>query len=254
MQIVSKTLPLSTRVLKGLKVIEESRLKKKPLWGEGLTVLNKETTKLPLVKRKALAIRKLLSEMPVDIKDYELLVGSVIQGSILQRPPFPEYAAQEEIENAAKKFIGPRSIFGHIEPYYPKCLKLGFCGIRSIVKDKLNEVKSENIDPEKEVWYESVLIALDGLQNLVLRHRDLALIFAESEDDTKRKRELFEIARICRNLAEKSPQTFREALQAFWFTNIAVESTENIGSCGRFDQNLWPFLKQDLENRVITLN
>ena len=56
--IVSKSIPLSERVQKGLKVIEDSRLHKKPVWGEGLTVLDEETVKLPLVKRKALAIKK----------------------------------------------------------------------------------------------------------------------------------------------------------------------------------------------------
>ena len=75
MQIVSKTLPLSARVQKGLQTVEESRLHKKSVWGEGLTVLDEETVKLPLVIRKALAIKKVLSEMPVGIKDYELLVG-----------------------------------------------------------------------------------------------------------------------------------------------------------------------------------
>ena len=254
MQIVSKTLPLSARVQKGLKVIEESRLRKKSLWGEGLTVLDEETVKLPLVKRKALAIKKVLSEMPIDIKDYELLVGSINQSSVSESAPFPEFATREEKEAAAKKFVSTRAIFGHIELYYPKYLKLGLSGIRKIAEDKLTEVKGKGTEPEKEAWYESVLISLDGLQNLHQRHRDLALTLTDREANTKRKEELREIAKVCQNLVERPPQTFREALQAFWFANIAADSVGNLSSCARFDQNLWPFLKDDLKNRTITLD
>lgn len=254
MQIVSKTLPLTARVQRRLKIVEESRLHKKPFWGEGLTVLDEESVKLPLVKRKALAIKKVLSEMPVNIKDYELLVGSIIQNSTEGRAPFPEYATREEKEAAAKKFVNTRAIFGHIELYYPKYLKLGLSGIRKIAEDKLAEVKSKGTEPEKEAWYESVLISLDGLRNLHQRHRNLALTLADREANTKRKEELREIAKVCQNLVERPPQTFREALQAFWFANIAADSVGSLSSCARFDQNLWPFLKDDLKNGTITLD
>jgi hypothetical protein len=46
-QSISKSLPLSARVKKGLEVIKESRLHQRPVWGEGLTVLDDETVKLP---------------------------------------------------------------------------------------------------------------------------------------------------------------------------------------------------------------
>ena len=136
MQIVNKTLPLSARVQKGLKVIEESRLHKKSLWGEGLTVLDEEIVKLPLVKRKALAIKKVLSEMPIDIKDYELIVGSAIQGPVTVRASLPEYATQEEVEAAAKKRTNSLSVFGHSSPYYPRYLELGLSGLQRMAEEK----------------------------------------------------------------------------------------------------------------------
>jgi len=253
MTIVSKTLPLTTRVQKGLKVVEESRLHKKETWGEGLTVLDEETVKLPLVKRKALAIKKVLSEMPAGIKDYELLVGDINQSTVLARSPMPEYATPEEIAAAIKEFTSPEDRLSLIEPYYPKYLKLGLSGIRKIAEDKLAEVKRQGTEPDKEAWYESVLISLDGLQILHERYRDLASKLADSEADPKRKEELREIATICQNLIERPPQTFREALQAFWFANVSINSTGNFTSCGRFDQNLWPFLERDLDNGTITL-
>ena len=60
-EIVSKTLPYTARVQKGLELVQEGRFQEKPIWGKGLTVLDEETAKLPLVKRKDLAIKKVLS-------------------------------------------------------------------------------------------------------------------------------------------------------------------------------------------------
>ena len=57
MEIVSESLALSPRVREGLEAVEESRLHKKPFWGEGLSVVTEETAHLPLVTRKALAIK-----------------------------------------------------------------------------------------------------------------------------------------------------------------------------------------------------
>ena len=254
MQIISKTLPLTVRVQKGLEEVEESRLHEKKRWGEGLTVLDEETVKLPLVKRKALAVKKVLSEMPVDIKDYELIVGRILQSSIHNRPAFPEYATEEEKEIAAKKRSGTSSIFGHIEPHYARCLKYGLSGLRKIAEDELAELRSKGNEPEKETWYESVLISLEGLRNLIQRYADLALELAVDETDIKRQEELREIAEICCSLLERPPQTFREALQSFWFFNTANNSIPQLrGPMGRFDQNLWPYLKVDLDNGKITL-
>ena len=259
MQIVSKTLPISACVQNGLNLLKESRYQKKPVWGEGLTVLDEETIKLPLVKRKALAIKKVLSEMPVEIREYELLVGSVVVGSVVvgparRRAPFPEYATQEEEEAAAKKLTGTRSVRGHFSPYYPRYLKSGLGGLRKMAEEKLDEVRRKGTEPEKEAWYESVIISLDGLKELIRRHRDLASELADSETDLMREAELREIARISQHLLQGPPQTFREALQAFWFAHMAFFSTMNHLALGRFDQNLWPYLERDLENGVITIN
>lgn len=252
--IVSKTLPLTTRVQKGLALIKESRYHKKTRWGEGLTVLDEETVKLPLVKRKALAIKKILSEMPIDIKDYELIVGSAIQGPITVRTSLPEYATEEEVEAAAKKGTNPLSVFGHSSPYYPRYLELGPGGLQKMAEEKLDEVRQKGTEPEKEAWYEAVIISLGGLKELIRRHGDLSSELADSETDLIQKAELYEIARVSQHLLEEPPQTFREALQASWFVQIALFSTLNHLPIGRFDQNLWPYLERDLENGAITIS
>ena len=83
-------LPLSPRVQEGLRLVEAGRFSKKEEWGKNLSVLDGSSASLPLVKRKALAIEKVLSEMPVSIRRYELLIGSALQTLLLSMAVLPE--------------------------------------------------------------------------------------------------------------------------------------------------------------------
>jgi formate C-acetyltransferase len=253
MDIVSNALKLAPRVLNGLDAIQRGRFEEKELWNVPLSVLDEETRKLTLVRRKALAVSKVLSEMPIRIERYELIVGFSVHNSVANITPFPEYATQEERAEAAGKYTGTFSVFGHFCPSYPKVLRLGVGGLRRQAEEKLSEIRRNGGDAEKEDWIESAMIALDGLKDFMLRYGGLASELSDSEVDPSRKEELREIARISNRLSREPPCTFREALQALWFAHIAFESTLNFMSMGRFDQNLWPYLKHDLENHVITL-
>lgn len=255
-EIVSKAIPVTDRVQQGIKPARENgytsderlleRLKER--LPEGLTVVNEESVKLHLVKRKALAEVKVLSEMPVQIRAHELLVGSSLSQVL-----FPDYATREEKNAAAERLTGVGSVFGHTTPYYPILLTKGLSGLRKEADNKLADVRRQSGDPEKEACYESIIIAIDGLKELVRRYRDLAGETAKGETNGTRKQELEEIAGVCQNLLERPPQTFREAIQALWFAHIAFFSTFNGLGLGRFDQNLWPYLKHDLENGTTTL-
>jgi formate C-acetyltransferase len=96
-------------------------------------------------------------------------------------------------------------------------------------------------------------VSLEALKKLVRRYRELALKLAVEQADGRRKRELHEIAGVLKHLLEEPPMSFHQALQAIWISHIAFLSTMNFLPLGRFDQYLWPFLKRDLENRVLTL-
>lgn len=250
-------MPVSERVKKRHKATEEDRYRFRPHWAEGqnLTVLNDETRNYPVVKRKALAIREVLSQVPVEIREGELIVGFASQTNIGIVTPFPEYATEDEENEADKKSAAKMyRHFGHIEPYHPKHLRLGFRGIRGIAEEKLAKLRAEGGDSGKETWYESVLITLDGLETLVRRYGEEASGLAANEPESKRRTELAEISRICREILIRPPRSFREALQAFWFTHIAIGNALSRISFGRFDQNLWPYLKRDLDSGVISID
>lgn len=250
---VAYKLPLSPRVREGLRLVEAGRLSKKEKWGKDLSVLDGSAASLPLVKRKALAIKKVLSEMPVSIRRHELLVGSAVQTLLLSMAILPEYATQEEVEIAAKRLTSPYSVFGHFTPSYSHFLKLGFSGLIDLTNRKLEEIREYGAKWEEEAWYESVIVSLEALKTLVRRYRELALRLAAEETQGRRKHELHEIASVLKHLLEELPMTFHQALQAIWISHIAFLSTMNFLPLGRFDQYLWPFLKRDLENQVLTL-
>lgn len=248
---VSKSIALTDRVQRGCADIEGIRFTKQEMWRERLTVLDGETAKLPLVRRKALAIALQLAEMPVKIKDYELIVGHLFQSSLGTGIPFPEYCTAEEMAAAGEKFMHPGAIFGHHCPSYERFLKYGIGGLRRLAEDKLAELKESGGNAQKETWYESVITSLDGLSHFFMRYHDLAIGKAKAEP--AQEAALQEIAAICKHLSTSPPRTFREAIQAFWFAHAAFQATRNLLSLGRIDQYLWPYLQADLESGRTTI-
>ena len=252
-EVVSKSITVSERVQKCHEEIQEGRFRKKQIWDATLTVLNEETIKLPLVKRKALAVSKQLSEMPINIRRCELLVGDMIQGHSY---PFPEYATQDELAAALDRFTTTRGIPGFSCPSYSRFLTHGVSGLRRMAQEKLDRIKRLRAGgSSEEDWYESVIMALDGFRDFILRYRDLALELAAVEEDPARRDELEEIASITRNLTVRPPGTFREAVQAFWIVHVALSSTAPRSNVpvGRTDQYLWPYLKKDLYSGRTTI-
>jgi len=227
---------------------------KKEVWVGDNTILNEENRGLPLIIRKAKAFEKVLTEMPVEIKDEELIVGVVRMGSIGTGMPFPEYATEEEKKRAASKKTSPRSVWGHYVPGYPKLLGEGLSGIKEEASQRLERLKQgKNPDQEREDFYEAVIICCDAVKSLSHRYADLASERAREETEPRRKSELERISQICSRVPENPPESFYEAAQSFWFLHLTFQSTLNMVPIGRFDQYTYPFLKKDLEEGRFTL-
>ncbi len=110
-------------------------------------------------------------------------------------------------------------------------------------------------EPETDPWYfyKSVKIIAQGLAELGLRYADLADKMAVSEKDPRRRKELMEIASICRQVPGKGARTFHEALQSLTLTHIAVcnEVADSTICPGRMDQYLYPFYRNDRDKGLI---
>jgi len=82
------------------------------------------------------------------------------------------------------------------------------------------------------------------------RHADMLDEKASLEKDTLRKKELEQIAGVCRRVPAHAPETLQEALQYYWFVHLGVISELNPWDSfnpGRLDQHLLPFYRADLD-------
>ena len=107
-------------------------------------------------------------------------------------------------------------------------------------------------DPEATDRFEELKamdISCTALIRFAERHAELAEQLAAAEDDPQRAGELREIAAVCRRVPAHAPQTFREAIQMYWFVHLGTITELNGWDAmnpGHFDQHLAPFYAADL--------
>lgn len=108
---------------------------------------------------------------------------------------------------------------------------------------------------DKKEELEAMEIAADALILFAERHAQELQSLAERETDSERRRELEEMARICRRVPAHKPETFWEALQYYWFVHVGVITELNPWDSfnpGRLDQHLYPFYKKEREEGRLT--
>ncbi|MDR1611677.1 MAG: glycyl radical protein [Planctomycetota bacterium] len=137
---------------------------------------------------------------------------------------------------------------GHVAIWHEKFLALGIGGYRretGRLMAGLDFTKAEDI--RRRLFYEAVLICLDGMERHIGRFADLARADAEKTSAPKRRAELLRIAGICDHIKSEPPRDFHEALQLIWFSQavLQIESNGHSLSLGRLDQYLYPFYLRD---------
>jgi len=108
---------------------------------------------------------------------------------------------------------------------------------------------------DKEQELRAMSVAAGAVIRFAERHAEKAEALAASEADPRRKAELEEIAAVCRHVPAHAPRTFREALQAYWFTHLSVITELNGWDSfnpGHLDQHLYPFYQRDLDRGDLT--
>jgi formate C-acetyltransferase len=107
-------------------------------------------------------------------------------------------------------------------------------------------------DPEATDRFEQLKamdISCDAVILFAERHADLAERMAAKESDPQRAEELRQIASVCRRVPAHAPQTFREAIQMYWFVHLGTITELNGWDAmnpGHFDQHLAPFYTQEI--------
>lgn len=116
-------------------------------------------------------------------------------------------------------------------------------------KSKMRFTEADSL--ERFRGLDAMIIALKALGHVGERYAALAAEMAEKESRPKRKAELKQIAEICRQVPRKPARTFREAIQAFWFTFLLHCPCTTIAA-GRFDQYMYPYYRTDIDAGRIT--
>ena len=130
---------------------------------------------------------------------------------------------------------------------FAKILNEGAKSIIDEAKQCLKDIRYEEPDIiEKRDFWEATVIVFEAWVRFANRYADLAEKMAAEEQDETRRAELTEMARICRKVPYEPAETFREAMQAFWFTFLMVCPSPT-STAGRFDQYMYPFYKKDIE-------
>ncbi|MDR3560838.1 MAG: glycyl radical protein [Negativicutes bacterium] len=149
-----------------------------------------------------------------------------------------------------------RSAVGEITADYQDVIfRKGFGGLKAEALEHLSSLEPVSAEGlEKIDFYQAAVLACEGIITLANRYSDKAAELARSETDAKRKAELLEIARICRKVPEHPPETFYEAIQTVWFTQLGSILSENslALNLGRFDQYMYPYFAEDIQVGLLT--
>ena len=138
--------------------------------------------------------------------------------------------------------------------------KIYYKGMLNLIDDiyvSIEELDFIN-DPlafDKREQLNAMEVAAKALINFAKRHAERLEELASSEKDIIRKKELKQIAAICRKVPADAPQTFHEALQYYWFVHLGVITEVNPWDSfnpGRLDQHLWPFYQKDIQDGILT--
>lgn len=136
-------------------------------------------------------------------------------------------------------------------PDYKKIIDEGIAVRVREAEEELKNIRyvdQESI--EKSDYLRACIIALTAMQRMYHRYGDACTTKAQETTDPVRKAELEVMATSCHNIAENGASNFREAIQAFWFYWMMI--THGTVPGGRFDQFMYPYYKQDIENGTLT--
>ena len=135
--------------------------------------------------------------------------------------------------------------------------KKGMLDFKADIEARIETLDFYN-DPDafgKREELKAMAIAAEALVAFARRYADEARDLAARETDPARKDELEKIAAVCRRVPARTPRTFWEALQYYWFVHLGVITELNTWDSfnpGRLDQHLYPFYKREIDAGTLT--
>ena len=147
---------------------------------------------------------------------------------------------------------------GHLIAGYRKIITVGYAAIRKQAQDWIDahfgDLMGEDMD--RYMFYKSAVITCDACITLVKRYAAACREKAEHAPDAARRAELERMADGLEWISENPARNFREAVQGIMMYQVMIQNFELVPSpsIGRFDQYVWPYLKNDLDAGAITMD
>ena len=144
---------------------------------------------------------------------------------------------------------------GHINVDYAKVINKGLEGVIEETQEAIAKLYIGTGDYlRRKNFLEAVIESCEAVITYARRYSDLALKEASECEDSIRKAELLRIAEACDRVPAKPARNFYEACQSFWFIQqlLQCESSGHSISPGRFDQYMYPLVKQGIDNGAVT--
>ncbi len=138
-----------------------------------------------------------------------------------------------------------------------KMFRTGLLDLKKEIAESLAKLDMLN-DPEgvdKRDELRAMDIVCDAMIRYAERHAEKLEELAAVEKDPVRKKELEQMAAICRKVPAHAPETVHEALQHYWFIHLGVVTELNPWDSfnpGRLDQSLYPLYKKQMEEGTTT--
>lgn len=186
---------------------------------------------------------------PVDIREFRESIFPYWQGKSLEDVLRQRYGAEIDEIGPVVKINQKDHAQGHICPDCRRWLESGPATIRTLA-----EAKCSQMDGKHRIFYQAVVLTMEGAQQFMQRYAALAGSLAEDRRTGLEREELLQIAANCQALSVRPPKTFYEAVQSLWFLFVILQMESNASSFspGRLDDILWPFYERDRREHGLT--
>lgn len=161
-------------------------------------------------------------------------------GRELERAFKFDYSEDKQLVDGLPWFVA-----NHLSLDYGAVLNFGLAAFTKKVEGNF---AAASHDPEKAEYYEAALIVLAAIKNFLLRcsaYLEQQTLEESLTDD--RRKELKELATICRLLSTEKPQSFYEAVQLLWTLHLIAQLCGGSAiSFAQLDQYLLPFYLEEV--------
>lgn len=144
----------------------------------------------------------------------------------------------------------PASSISHTTVDFGDAVRKGLSGLETEVKGKL----AVDNDMHHKEFYLGLLDVVEAMRTWNRRYIAAYKELLANPDAKKHENNIRVIISTLSSVPENPPKTFREAIQSFWSFFEFQRLCGNWSGLGRFDEILGPYLTNDLENGVITLD